>query len=78
MRIEFDEEADALYLAVSDAPYAYGKDIDDSRRVDYAEDGTVIGIEILFPSQGIDLRGLPTPEPLLIQLRQDRRLAVVA
>jgi uncharacterized protein YuzE len=49
MRIELDEAADALYVVLSDAPYAYGKDLDDSRRIDYSEDGSVIGIEILFP-----------------------------
>ncbi len=78
MRIEYDEVADALYLVLSDAPYSYGHDLDDSRRIDYSADGTVIGIEILFPSLGIDLRDLPVPPQLVEQLHRDRRLAFVA
>jgi uncharacterized protein YuzE len=78
MRIELDPDADALYLTLSDEPYAFGKDVDDSRRVDYAADGSVVGIEILFPSRGVDLRGLPIPPALLEQLRRETQLAFVA
>lgn len=48
-----------MYITLSDKPYAYGKDLDDTRRIDYASDGTAIGIELLFPSRGIKLSGLP-------------------
>jgi uncharacterized protein YuzE len=78
MRIELDEAADALYVVLSDAPYAYGRDLDDSRRIDYSQDGSVIGIEILFPSQGVNLKDLPLPESALRELQRDRRLAFVA
>jgi uncharacterized protein YuzE len=62
MHIEYDVEADALYITLKEAPYAYGRDLDDSRRIDYAADGIPVGVEILFPSQGIDLAGLPLDE----------------
>lgn len=78
MRIELDQAADALYVVLSDAPYAYGRDLDDSRRIDYAEDGTVIGVEILFPSQGVNLQGLPLPAAAVRELQRDERLAFVA
>ena len=31
----------------------------DARRVDYAEDGTPVGVELLYVSQGVDLSDLP-------------------
>ena len=34
-RIEYDREADAVYIYLRDVPYAYGKDLDDLRRIDY-------------------------------------------
>lgn len=60
LRAEYDEQADALYVAFSDKPYRNGHDLDDVRRIDYAMDGTVLGIEILSPrAAGVDLAGLP-------------------
>ena len=38
MRLEYDKEADAIYIKLSDMPYAYGKDLDDLRRIDYDAD----------------------------------------
>ena len=35
-RVEYDKEADAIYIYLSDDKYAYGKDIDRERRIDYA------------------------------------------
>jgi uncharacterized protein YuzE len=78
MRIQLDAKADALYITLSEKPYAFGRDVDDSRRIDYAADGTVIGVEILFPSLGVRLEGLPLPDGVVRELRNDSRLALVA
>jgi uncharacterized protein YuzE len=59
MQIEYDEQADALYIPMGDTAYSRGTDLDDRRRIDYADDGSVVGIELLFPSLGIDIDGLP-------------------
>ena len=59
MRIKYDPEADAIYIKLSNAPYAYGKDLDDSRRIDYDVNGNPKGIELLCVSRGINLSGLP-------------------
>ena len=42
MRLEYDERADAIYIYLSDAPYAYGKNLDHERRIDFAKGGTPV------------------------------------
>jgi uncharacterized protein YuzE len=54
MRIKYDRTADAVYVYLSNKKYAYGKDLDDSRRVDYAADDTPIGIELLCVTKGVN------------------------
>ncbi len=34
---------------------------DDRRRIDFAADGSVRGIELLYVSGGVDVTGLPEP-----------------
>ena len=58
-QFEHSETADAVYIRLRDLPYAYGEDIDHERRIDYAEDGKPMGIELLDVSGGVDLRDLP-------------------
>lgn len=58
-RSEYDREVDALYIVLADKPYVHGRDLDEVRRIDYAADETPSGVEILYPSKGVDLRGLP-------------------
>ena len=58
--LEYDESVDAAYLTVSDAPWHHQVRLDDARGVNYAADGSVIGIEILSPRRkGVVLDGLP-------------------
>ena len=54
-----DEEADAVYIRISEKPHAYGEELDPERRVDYAADGSPVGIELLCVSTGVDVRDLP-------------------
>lgn len=56
---EHSPTADAIYIRLSDQPYAYGRDLDDDRRIDYAESGEVVGIELLGVSEGVNLDALP-------------------
>ena len=62
IKIKYDREADAIYIYLRDLPYAYGVDLDNHRRVDYALDKKPIGIELLSVSKGIILEGLPEQE----------------
>ena len=66
----YDREAGAVYVRLSDRPYAFGEDIDHERRVDYAADGTPIGIEVLCVSDGVDLSHLPQADEVADALRQ--------
>lgn len=59
MEFKHDQQADALYVRLSPRPYAYGRDLDDDRRIDYASDDTPIGIELLSVSRGVNVDGLP-------------------
>ena len=59
MLIQYDREADAIYIKLKQGRYAYGKELDDLRRVDYDLIDAPIGIELLCVSHGIDTRDLP-------------------
>ncbi len=59
LTLTYDPDADAIYIGLQDLPYAFGEDIDHERRIDYAEGGLPIGIEILCASGGVDTHGLP-------------------
>ena len=61
--LEYDESVDAAYLTASDEPWARQERLDDSRGINYAADGSVIGIELLSPRRkGVRLDGLPYPD----------------
>ena len=59
MEIRHDKQADAIYILLSDKPYAYGKDLDNERRIDYDADGNPRGIELLCVSTGVIIDDLP-------------------
>jgi uncharacterized protein YuzE len=63
-KCEYDREADAIYIYLSNKPYAYGKDLDEDRRIDYAADNTPIGIELLDVSKGVNLDSFPEPDEI--------------
>lgn len=58
--LEYDESVDAAYLTFSDADWSRQVRLDDARAINYAADGSVIGVELLSPrSKGVRLDGLP-------------------
>ena len=59
MRAEYDKKADAIYIYLSDTPYAFGKDLDHERRIDYDSNGNPRGIELLCVSMGVITNDLP-------------------
>jgi uncharacterized protein YuzE len=59
LRYRHDADADAIYITLSEKPYAFGEDLDPSRRIDYAAHRTPIGIELLAVSHGVELGDLP-------------------
>ncbi len=72
-----DGEADAIYIRLSEKKYAYGEELDPERRIDYAADGTPIGVELLCVSTGVDVRDLPE-QRIIAKLLSEHRVRVLA
>jgi uncharacterized protein YuzE len=70
IKCEYDREADAIYVHLNDKPYAYGKDLDDGRRIDYASDHTPIGIELIGVSKGVEIDDFPIQNEVIKCLRE--------
>lgn len=51
MKIEYDKEADAVYIEFSKGEFAKNKKIDDSTIIDLDEDNNILGIEIINVSR---------------------------
>ena len=64
MKFKHDKQADAVYIYFSDKQYAYGKDLDDERRIDYDPDDTPIGVELLCVSKGVNMNGIPRADEI--------------
>ncbi len=69
MKIEYDQEANALYITLREAPVAKTNEVTDSFIVDLDEEGRPIGIEILHVRQLLDAEDLArvTVENLLTE-----------
>ena len=59
MSVEYDEAADALYVRLAGKPVASTREYGDGRVVDFAEDGSVVGVEFLGVSEGLDVADIP-------------------
>ena len=57
--VTYDKENDVLYVQFSEADVVRTNALDDLRLVDYAADGTAVGIEFIGASEGIDLTEVP-------------------
>ena len=57
----YSERADAVYVQLAEVEVARTKQLDDRRMIDLAQDGTVVGVEFLDASTGIDLTDIPSP-----------------
>jgi len=76
-RVEHDKEADAIYIYLSDDKYAYGRDIDNERRIDYNANDQPMGIELLCVSEGVILYDLPYPNEVA-KILIDKHIKVYA
>lgn len=59
MTVEHDSQADAIYIYISSKPYAFGRNLDNERRIDFASDYTPVGVELLNVSMGVNVDDLP-------------------
>lgn len=51
MKLKVDQQADALYLTLSEAPAARSEEVSPGIIVDYDEHDRVVGIEMLYLSK---------------------------
>lgn len=61
-RFEYDPEADVVYVYPAEQEYSHGRDLDAERRIDYAADGTPIGVELTCVRSGVNVEGLPSAQ----------------
>jgi len=48
MKIEYDPEADAMYITVKEGEFSYNVVVDENTILDFNKKGELLGIEILF------------------------------
>lgn len=77
MKLKHDKVADAIYIKLSNMPYAYGRDLDDERRIDYDADGNPRGVELLCVSTGVITDDLPNRAEIE-QALEDRGIKIYA
>ena len=77
MEIKHDKRADAIYILLSNKPYAYGKDLDNERRIDYDANDNPRGVELLCVSTGVITDDLPNKADIERAL-DDRGIKVYA
>ena len=75
--VEWSKSADALYVLFQDRPSARTQTLDDIRLVDWADDGSLVGVEFLYVSDGVDLRGVPAADQVARVLRDLHGVRVV-
>jgi uncharacterized protein YuzE len=51
MRMDYDLDADALYITLLDEPIAKTRAIEDLTMVDVTADGRLVGIEVIAPGR---------------------------
>jgi uncharacterized protein YuzE len=59
VKTTFDRKHDAIYFEFSAADSERQVALDDARIVDYAADGSLVGVEFISPSRGVNLAGVP-------------------
>lgn len=57
--VAYDKDADVLYVGLADGEVYETRNLGDLRLVDLAKDGTVLGVEFVSASHGVDLDSVP-------------------
>ncbi|OGO33201.1 MAG: hypothetical protein A2Z29_08810 [Chloroflexi bacterium RBG_16_56_11] len=58
MKIEYDKEADALYIILRDVPAADSRDLEGGVTIDLDGNGNIVGLEVLDASEKLGLEAL--------------------
>jgi uncharacterized protein YuzE len=59
LELQYDKQADAIYISLSTKKVTYTKKLDNFRYVDFAADNTSVGVELLCVSNGVATDDLP-------------------
>ena len=59
MKTRFDRKGDVAYVEFSSVDSARQIALDDATIIDYAAHGSVVGVEFISPSRGVNLAGVP-------------------
>ncbi|MDO9578947.1 MAG: DUF2283 domain-containing protein [Bacteroidales bacterium] len=65
LQVTTDPTADAIYIKLLDEPIEYTEELDDNRLIDRSlGSGKAVGVDLIFVSQGVNLKGLPEAEAI--------------
>ena len=70
MNVRFDRKDDVAYVEFSSADSARQIALDDATIIDYAADGSVVGVELISPSRGVNLTGVPRAAEIEREVRR--------
>ncbi len=70
MKVEYDKAHDVAYFRLSPGRTTRQVRLDPARVVDYGADGSVIGVEFISPSHGIDVAGVPRADEVEREARR--------
>ena len=77
LEIEYDREANAIYIRLSNGGVAYTKQLDHMRYIDFSSDNKPVGIELLCVNNGVITDDLPRANEI-IKLLQKKNIKVFA
>lgn len=60
MKIEYDQQADAIYIQIQEKEVAFSKEIEDGVIIDFDDSSNVIGFEVLNASKKFDIKDITT------------------
>lgn len=60
MRIEYDDEADALYILLKDSTPVDARDVGTGVTADFDEQGHIVGLEVLDAAEKLGLESILT------------------
>lgn len=72
VKTTYDRKHDVAYFEFSGADSERQIALDGATIVDYAADGTVVGVEFISPSRGVNLAGVPRAAEIEREVRRLR------
>jgi len=70
VKTNHDRKHDVAYVEFSAADSERQIALDDARIIDFAADGSVVGVEFISPSHGVNLAGVPRAADIEREIRR--------